>query len=77
MSHFVVAPRFVACPDQDCGCIAEVTDRFDLLSTDGLVSHVVTYCVRRHIFRLPASRVVRYRRTQRSVTSSYAGRQDG
>ena len=58
MSEFVTAPHFVSCPDRGCGCIAEVTDRFDLRSTDGLISHVETYCVRRHVFRLPAYRVI-------------------
>jgi hypothetical protein len=58
MSEFVTAPHFVSCPDRGCGCIAEVTDRFDLHSTDGLISHVETYCVRRHVFRLPAYRVI-------------------
>jgi hypothetical protein len=57
MPDFFVIPQFVACPDHTCGCLAEITDRFDLSSTDGLISHVETYCVRCHIFRLPASRV--------------------
>lgn len=57
MSYFAAVPHFVTCPDQDCGCIAEITDRFDLASTDGPLSHVETCCVRRHVFRLPAYRV--------------------
>jgi hypothetical protein len=58
MNDFVTAPHFVACPDRGCGCLAEITDRFDLGSTDGLIAHVETFCVRRHVFRLPASRVL-------------------
>ena len=58
MSEFITVPHFVSCPDRACGCIAEITDRFDLRSTDGLISHVETYCVRRHVFRLPAYRVM-------------------
>ena len=57
MADFITVPHFVTCPDRDCGCIAEITDRFDLTSTDGLISHVETYCVRRHVYRLPAYRV--------------------
>lgn len=39
------------CPD--CGEPAEVLDRFALPSTDGLVEHARTYCVRRHWFIAP------------------------
>jgi hypothetical protein len=69
--------QFTACPDPDCGCIAEITDRFDLASTGGPVSHVATYCARRHIFRLPASLVTWRGPSSRPVTTSATGRQDG
>ena len=48
---------FVSCPDPFCDGIAEITDRFVLASTDGPITHVATYCIRQHMFRLPESRV--------------------
>lgn len=42
----------VSCPE--CGCHAEVTDRFALASTDGPVDHLALRCVRGHLLRLPA-----------------------
>jgi hypothetical protein len=41
-----------ACPE--CGLPAEITDRFSLSSTDGLVEHVALACVDGHYFRMPA-----------------------
>ena len=32
----------VSCPD--CGAPAEITERFGLPSTDGLVDHIVLHC---------------------------------
>jgi hypothetical protein len=67
--------RYVFCPDPDCGHIAEITDRFDLRATDGVVPHVVTFCIRRHIFRLPASQVTSAG-LGHSVIMQYAYRND-
>jgi hypothetical protein len=48
---------FVSCPEPACHAPAEVLDRYPLGSTAGPWEHVRTYCVRRHIFVLPAERV--------------------
>jgi hypothetical protein len=39
----------VACPEDECGAMAEVIDRYTLRSTDGPVVMVRTRCLRRHI----------------------------
>jgi hypothetical protein len=77
MSHFAAAPQFIVCPDENCGTIAEITDRFELASTDGPLAHVETCCARRHVFRLPADRIRFGIDHRQSVTPSYAHRQDG
>ena len=47
-------PDLAGCPE--CGAAAEVVDRFELLSTAGLIEHVKVMCVRRHWFVMPAER---------------------
>ena len=42
----------VACPA--CEATAEITDSFQLPSTDGPVEHVAVSCVAGHHFRMPA-----------------------
>jgi len=46
--------ELTSCPD--CGCPAEVIDRFALPSTDGPVEHLKTRCVTGHWFTMPAAR---------------------
>jgi hypothetical protein len=45
----------VSCPD--CGVPAEITERFDLPSTDGPVDHIVVHCAAGHHFRMAADRL--------------------
>lgn len=40
--------EWTTCPDPDCAAPAEVVDRWDWRSTDGLVTHVATHCARGH-----------------------------
>jgi len=51
-----------SCPQ--CGCPAEITDRFTLASTDGPVPHVVLWCASGHHFRMPAERLPGSERSQ-------------
>lgn len=39
----------VACPEPDCGAVAEVIDRYTLESTDDPVVMVRTRCLARHM----------------------------
>jgi len=48
---------FVTCPDPECQAPAEMFDPVSLGSTSGPILLVRTYCVRRHVFLLPAERV--------------------
>jgi hypothetical protein len=48
---------FVTCPDPECEAPAEMFDPVRLGSTSGPMLLVRTYCVRRHIFLLPAEQV--------------------
>ena len=50
--------HLIACPDAACAAPAEVLDWTTLRSTDGAVRHVKTFCVQRHIFFMPADRVL-------------------
>jgi len=43
--------ELTACPE--CGEVAEVTDRFTLLSTSGPVVHVRVSCIMGHRFTVP------------------------
>lgn len=51
----MITQTFGACPD--CGEIAEICERFVLVSTDGPIEHVRVLCVRRHCFQLPTARL--------------------
>ena len=42
----------ISCPE--CASPAEVTDRFALASTDGLIDHLGLRCAAGHLFRMPA-----------------------
>ena len=39
----------VACPEPDCGTVAEVVDRYALESTDGPVVMMRTRCLAKHV----------------------------
>jgi hypothetical protein len=43
-----VPMEWVVCPELGCGAPARVGDRFELLSTDGPVEHVKTWCDNEH-----------------------------
>jgi hypothetical protein len=45
----------VSCPE--CRVPAEITERFRLPSTDGLVDHIVVLCAGGHYFRMAADRL--------------------
>jgi len=47
--------QLTGCPE--CAAPAEITDRFDLDSTDGPVEHVTVLCARRHRFTMLAERL--------------------
>jgi hypothetical protein len=54
----IVLLQLIACPEPSCRVPAEVSDRFALSSTSGPIEYIRTYCLRRHIFTVPAERVV-------------------
>ena len=45
--------ELTTCADPECGAIAEVVDRWFLMSTDGPVMHVATLCLHRHRYTIP------------------------
>jgi len=51
----VIGVELVCCPDPDCGTPAEVRDRFQTESTDGLVEHLRIFCLGGHSFTLPSA----------------------
>ena len=61
LEHMLI---LIKCPEPTCPATAEVTEVFRLESTDGPVDHMVTYCLARHVFRMPLSK---------ADTAQYAG----
>ncbi len=59
----------VACPE--CEATAEITDIFQLYSTDGLVEHVVVSCVAGHHFRMPADELTEPRHRVSRARASF------
>lgn len=53
--HEHPAPDLTGCPA--CAAPAEITERFDLWSTDGPVGHVRVQCANRHCFTMPTDRL--------------------
>ena len=46
--------ELIECPHEWCDEAAEVTDRYELASTGGLVIHFDTRCVLGHVFKMMA-----------------------
>lgn len=42
--------ELIPCPEPTCGATAEITSRWVLASTDGLIEHVQTRCLAGHVF---------------------------
>jgi hypothetical protein len=42
--------ELIPCPEPTCDAIAEITSRWVLASTDGLVEHLQTRCLDGHVF---------------------------
>ena len=53
LEHMLI---LIKCPEPRCAAAAEVTEVFRLESTDGPIDHMVTYCLERHVFRMPLSK---------------------
>lgn len=49
--------HLIACPDPSCDAPAAVIDRYPLPPTDGPGEMLRTYCVRRHVYTLPETKV--------------------
>jgi hypothetical protein len=61
----------IRCPS--CGAPAEITERFWLDSTDGLIQHLKTYCLSRHWLTPRAETVDHQWRATRSRLGGAAG----